>query len=343
MNQLQAFVGAIRDQSLGISLGYPWRYDKGSVTCVVPIIRVEAEPKERGYLLLSEADKLTVLDGGNINRVQVVNAEDVPVFIRMGEILKGGTQSRAVTFSQVVMPGEKRELSVVCVHASRPIMSGTVLDSAGYVPNREAFFSMQNMSPNVAFTDQAASWSADREYGGEVRSYLAQADPIQADLDRMGHGAGIGTVSHPGTGFPDLPLEDDITSARDTAQKVLDDVLKGVPLFDNQIGVVLIDRRSFYLLDCYDLAASWKVVKEAMVGKECLAIADRDDDSVFLYRPENVHGVIKKVLGQGFSEKDLYAGNGQTLTIGLEFDTFIGEAVILDERVIHLMVVRKEE
>jgi len=38
----------------------------------------------------------------------------------------------------------------------------------------------------------------------------------------------------------------------------------------------------------------------------------------------------------------VYDSNGRTQTIGLEFDKFVGEVVILDEQVIHLMVVRKE-
>ena len=79
-----------------------------------------------------------------------------------------------------------------------------------------------------------------------------------------------------------------------------------------------------------------------MVGKESISIASEDKESVFVYKPTKSKSVIKKALERGYEEKSQYKEE-RTETLTLDFSKYIGEVVLLDNEVIHLLVVRKED
>jgi len=328
MNKIQTFIGAIRDESLGISLADPWRPSDSAITCVVPIIHADAK-KEANYLVLAKAD-LEIKDSGSISGVTVINHSKLPVFIRLGEVLKGATQERAVTFSQIILPKEQKDIEVRCVHRSRPITPGAGLESWGYSPGKDSLFACSNLGGRgMAGVSQSRSWDLDASYYREASCYLGEPQmdrPIPTSLRDVLNWA--------------TTQSDDSTSLRDALADTFKDILEQIPLLDNQIGMALIDKNGFHSLDCFNLHAPWKDVKEAVAGKEVLAISQTDDDGVFIYRPEKAKEAIKSTLSKGFSETEIY-DNGPTKTIGLDFSQFIGEAVILNDEVIHLLLARK--
>jgi hypothetical protein len=325
---LKTFIGALRTETLGLSFGDPWRSSDSSISCVVPILRDLAEDPK--YQILAKAKSVKVIDSGSINKVLVTNEGLKPVFIRTGEIFKGATQERASTTSHIIMPGEKVEVDVVCVHASKGIHKGTSFTSHGYTPNnREAFFVGNAMKGMGGGTVQAASWQMDRGYTETLCTTFNQPSAPLVPGDMVeGFSSAFDTKA------------DDLSAARDKAASIYKDLVAQVPLYHNQIGMAIIDDKGFYSLDCYDLHLSWKDVKEAIVGKEVLALAQEDSQGVFTYNPERAKSVIQQALEVEYVEKEIIS-HDKTKVIALDGTDFIGEATLLDDELIHLLISRK--
>ena len=312
----KAFVEAIRNESLGFLLGNPWRYGEQSISCVVPILR---QTKTRqSYFVLAKAPDVEITDTGSIDKAMVYNKGDKPIFIRMGEIFKGQTQERTAIMSRIVMPKKKVEIEVGCVHASKGISAGTEFKSGGYAPMRDHFYaSTGGKGSSAGRISQSASWDMDRTYTSH---------------------AGNACNAFNGSSF-NISM-DDLSSVHQKTQEVFDEVLKKVPLFDNQIGMSLIDDRGFHSLDCFDIPLSWKDVKEAIAGKECLAISQTDDEGVFVYQPDRAKKVIKDVLKKGFEERVGFEEK-DVKTILLSQNGYAGEVVTLKDNIIHLLLARE--
>lgn len=315
----RAFLEAIRTETLGFTIGDPWRPEDKSITCVTPIIRKSDE--EPTYLVSVQAKDLKIVDTGSINQATVKSLADKPVFIRAGELLKGDTQNRTFVQSLIIAPKEEKSVEVRCVHASHGITSGAEFKSNGYSPGKDHVYYMS--SHGGYSVSQQASWNSDRSYVSAVAgraegSYLPDPDLFQF------------TQSH----------TDDLTSVRDKYNDLMRDVLAKVPLLDNQVGVTIIDTKGVYVIECYNLHAPWKAVKEAFVGKESLSITERNEAGVFSFNPEKSKGAIQELLGAGFEEKTAYS-NGYQVVI-LTWDNHIGEATIFGDSLIHLGITRKE-
>ena len=355
--KLQVLIGAIRDEQLGFHLAEPWRHTETSITCVVPIVREVEEGKERDYLTSAEAgEKLEIVDSGQINKATVINKTDKPVFMRSGELLKGDTQERSLTMSRLIMPGEKTEIDIVCINASKGIRSGTSFSSSGYAPSRDALY-MSSIHEDGA-VNQNQSWKEDKSYtqrakmSAETRlksvsdsgGMCANVEGLTADEAnhaRQVYSSTLSSVRSMGSSGVD-----NTTEFRDEVNKAFEDVIKDVPLLQDQVGMILIDTKGFYNLDCFDFTESWKAIKEALVGKECLAIAEKEeeDDSVFQYKPEKAKTHIQKVLGRGFEEKVVFENKDHNIkTVTLNFENYFGEEVLLADEVIHLMIARNDK
>lgn len=328
----KVFLEAIRTETLGFSLGDPWRYDKASITCVLPIVRQTDEPEV--YVTLVQAQKenlVEIKDTGAIGNVLILNKGELPVFLRMGELLKGATQNRTVTMSRLIFPQQKEIVDVACVHASRGIVSGTSLSHGCYTPERDGQYATSyHARGNIG---QGMSWNADREYHAAAKSSLVSfscGDGGMSEKAKAGYAKVTSTRS------------DDLTKVRDQYNEVMEEVLKDVPLVDNQIGMALIDTKGFHSLDCFSLHAPWRSVKEALVGKESLTISKRDEGGVFVYKPKKAKSTVKDVLKRGCEEKSQHKDDrAETLT--LDFSEYIGEVVLLDGDVVHLLIARKEK
>lgn len=328
----QVFMEAMRMEALGFAFGEPWRAEDSSISCIVPLLRGNGGGIVRypDYLVLSEAKRVTLKDTGSINRASVFNGEDMPVFIRTGEILHGNTQERSVVTSQIIMPGENATVDVVCVHATKGIQAGQVFTSSGdFTPNRDNLYlhatvnygGGRGMSSGFGGGLQGSSWQADREYYGQLRGVAEASKGVN-----LGYGS-----------FNFNP--DNLTKSREVSREVFKDLMVKVPLFDSQIGMGIIDDKGFYMLDCFDLPASWKAIKEGIVGKECLAIAQTDSGGVFSYRPERAKSLLQEVLASGFEESVVI--NGVAQTIALDNQKYMGEVVVLNDALIHLLITRK--
>lgn len=320
---LKAFVEALRTETLGFGFGKPWRYGEHSITCVVPIIRSSDE--ERKYITSFEANgDLEIKDTGSIDKVDVTNKGKKPIFMRVGEILSGDTQERSLVMSRVVYPGKTITVNVVCVHASKPISGGTSFKSRSIAPERDVLYvqACHNQCSAEGAVNQSLSWNADKEYYGRATSNILFADALGNQISNI--------------------RNDDLTSVHEKVSEVFEDVIKDMPLIDNQIGFALIDMSGFHSLDVFDLHESWKKVKEIIAGKESLKLSEQEDEGVFEYKPDVASKKIKDVLEKGYDEKVIYKDE-DTRTVTFEIGKCVGEAVLLNDQVIHLLLSRKED
>ncbi len=65
-----------------------------------------------------------IVDTGNVRRLLVRNRGDTPVFLQMGDLLKGGMQDRVIETSTVVLPHSEAYVPAYCVELGRWLMSG---------------------------------------------------------------------------------------------------------------------------------------------------------------------------------------------------------------------------
>lgn len=146
-------------ESLGYSFGKPDRPSDTSLACILPILRETSI--QRSYVTLPETEKLILSDSGSIYKVNVKNTSRDNIFLRSGTIFQGkSTQSRALTRSAVVFPGEEVSLDVRCVHQSHGIDSGGKFSYGGITPlSVDAAFYDRGYRPR----DQQTMWSAVRD------------------------------------------------------------------------------------------------------------------------------------------------------------------------------------
>lgn len=334
MKKIQSFLTAIWDENSGYSFGEPWRYNEKSITCVLPIKRVSR--KRPKYLTLAQAEKVEIVDTGSINRVLIFNREDMPVFIRMGEILKGDTQERTSVMSRIILPGTKEEIAVICVHASRGINRGARFKSHGFSPDRERMFAASLAVSGKVKQDE--SWAMDQTYFKKARKHV-QALYKRAPERSQAFRSGVEVLSDVDGLWGSM--EDDLALVRNKVTRAFDDIIRKMPRVKNQVGLALIDNQGFHSLDCFDLPASWKAIRDAIAEKEALSLAEQDNSGVFDYKPEKAKGLVKKVLQKEFSEKVLYK-TPITKTIVLDWEKYSGEVVTMGEEVIHLLLARKQ-
>ena len=386
--RVEELIHKIKEEKDGYELGKPWRHSDHALTCVVPILKT-SEDHKREYITIAEAEKVTITDTGNISEAKVKNEEEVPMFIRLGELLVGETQERAVTSSRIVFPGEEVIVPIACVHASKGIREGADLKFEGYAPDKE--YSFINNMHNYGRANQGDSWNLDQTYsfkadtllykyglGEEPKKYGLTSSPPEMmyfsgnsnDIDFSSNDINFTywgdstTEGTGGRGFTQTPLGsasplssqssssassrpsisygyDDLTAKHKKVNEALGDVIKKVPLFENQVGLALIDPDGFKCLDCYDVKLSYKAVKEALVGKETVAISDKDEENVFEYKPEVAKSTISKVLDNKFEENVVHEED-RTKTITLDLEGYMGEAVLLNHKIIHFILARKE-
>lgn len=308
---IRTFIEALRTETLGFSFGNPWRYDEQAITCVLPVVRESS--KERGYLTFPEAKQIEVKDMGSISKAVVTNNEEKAVFIRVGTLLKGATQERATAVSRVIMPKETVEIAVVCVHASKGIVPGAKFDFGGYVPRRDGeYLGAAHTGRQVS---QNVSWAMDRTYSTNLCSAAPDSLPV-------------GSV-----------VNDDLVSSLDKTKEVFKDVIEKMPLVDSQIGIAMIGTKGLHSLECYDLHASWKAVKEEIAGKESLSLAEKDESGVFEYKPEKAKDAVKEVLKKAHADKSQVV-NEHSEILTLRYDGYVGEVALLGGEVIHLLITK---
>lgn len=299
----------------------PWRASEKSLAIIVPIV-VKQSLKDRGYVVLEEVkDNVTIEDTGDINKLRLTGKTDKPVFIRGGSILKGPSQERASQVSVVAIPNKPLELLVHCVHARKGINPGAQMFFAGLAPRKVRSSMMLHKS-------QHHTWQA-------VSGYSRRTLSSPALRERRTHIA-----------FDDLV---GVTKATKKFREDLKDLLKQIPDYKKQVGVIIIDPEGVVGFEMYDHYDSWKAFSESIIRSYSEALTKEDKTGIF--KPDmsivvplvwDFLGKLEKTKGEPSSFKSNIAKT-TLLKVEGKTETYVGEYTTLNKKCIHLSVVRHKD
>jgi hypothetical protein len=358
---------ALKDERLGYKFGSPQRLGENALSVILPILR-ETSAK-RQYITYPETDKVSVVDSGSINKMTAASVSSETVFIRSGTIFKGGTQERATVRSAIIFPGAVLDMEVRCVHASKGIKPGTKVSYGGVTPSS---FDSANYTAGFTARDQSATWrnvsafsqslnkSAEAPKAvkpsafGMRRSRTVSGNFVNPDNISPIRSHGLFSMNANATHYNGMRSFDDFTSSAGlddlhSAQldfaKNFDDILSKITPVENQAGLALINHNGCQTIETFDVPLSWAALHTDAV-KRVGSHATNQDDNVFEYKPENAVKAVQKVLAEDYTPNLIYEhkpSNGEPYVAihGLTSKNFVGEVVELDNRVMHLLLVRQ--
>ena len=319
MKTFEQFITAVKEEKQGFSFADPWRYNEEALTAVLPIIRETVV--NRNYLTLVEAmDTIKMRDSGSVGEVKLENIGDTNVFIRAGTIFEGDTQNRAASYSQMIFPGQKVPVEVVCVHASHGVNSGSVMAYGGIVPQ------------SLNLSDQHKAWES-------VSAYALRAETTHQPVDTR---PVLASEFHEMIAPPSVKRGemDNLVGSMKLYNKTVEGILKSVPLLVNQVGMAMIGHDGFHGLEAFNLDLPWSALKEDVVKREGETLSKIDKHLTFNYKPEKAIQEVQNALDHKFKAKVLYE-NRRTKTLSLTNGSIVGEATVFEGKVIHLDLARK--
>lgn len=314
MKEIQEFLKKIKEGSDNYSLGEPWKFSKDNVGVVVPILRKNAE--KRDYTTYPEVDKkVDFEDKGAISPITAIpNVKDLPVFIRAGTLLEGiSGQDRAVIHSMIF--DSVKDIEVRCVHASRPTRKGGKFKYQGYTPRKV----QQNLHKG-----QNKTW-------GGVRAFYSASlrQPYGSSRSRSGL---IGAKSD------DLP---NIKKAQKEIDKDLQGILKQVPVFENQIGAIIVGIKGVVGIEAFNHPKSWKAQYKEVIEQYSDELSKKVESELISFDESKVNRVIKKFL-TGISELSEIKRIDEN-SYSIKMQQYIGEAVTLNNHIVHFFIMEDED
>jgi len=310
----------------GFKFGTPWRYSDKALGVIVPILKI-GDAGEREYVTLEEAkDKgVDFKDSGHIDKVIIESSLSMPIFIRSGTVLKSqGTQTRAVESSVIIVPLKEKmhgkntqEVSVRCIYASKGIRTGEKFAYGGDTP-------IEVRSALLSRSGQSNTWAA---VGGATHRLMAS----RIGSAKTGRHSISYTSSH-----------DNLAGVMEEVDKFtgnIDEILKKVPLFEDQVGAVFLDLKDVVGIELFDHPKSWEAIHKEVEKRLGESIAKEEEKTFFKPDYEQVKplalGFLKKLID---SEKIETSKSGDVYTVTLlKGDGIVGEATSINGKVIHLV------
>lgn len=320
MEELKNFIKNIIYKKDDFELGTPWKYSDKSMGVVVPIL--QNGKHARDYITLPESEnKTTFEDLGSITPIKGKTHETKPLFIRSGTVLEGiSGQDRALIHSIVIKPEKDIEINVRCVHASRPTYSGGNFKYGGYAPKMVH----QNLGKG-----QSQTW-------GSVKSFFSVSNLKQP----IKHENIIGTSMAQCVG---TIKEDDLPNIKKAQMKLdnnIQNILKEVPVLENQIGAIIIGMSGIIGIETFDNPISWKAQYKEAISNYSEELAEKAEQSLFKFDESNIMSVITDFL-HNIADANLEAINDCVSIIKLR--GFTGEVTINNGHVIHFFLMKKDE
>ena len=326
---------------IGYKFGSPWRYSDKSLGVIVPILKI-GDAGEREYVTLEEAkDKgVKFKDSGRIDKVIIESSLSMPIFVRSGTILKSqGTQTRAVESSIVIVRKEEKnkqgvpnepdivvsqEIPVRCIYASKGIRTGTAFSYGGDTP-------IEVRSALLSRSGQANTW---RAVEGVTHRFMSNR---------------IAYASHVGTGHGSSGSNMSFTASNDNLSGIMeevdkfkgnvDEILKKVPLFEDQVGAVFLDMKDVVGIELFDHPKSWEAIHKEVEKRLGESITHEEEKTFFKPDYEQVKPLALKFLKKLIDcEKIETSKNGDIYSVTLlKGDGIVGEATSINGKVIHLV------
>jgi hypothetical protein len=334
----------IAEQKLGFSFAIPVRADENSLCVVVPILRETS--MKRQYITFPETPQCLVFDCGTIEAMEADNKTDENVFFRSGTIFTGPTQARALQRSTLVFPRTKRKLSVRCVHHSHGIRSGANVSYSGLTPHE---FDQGVYDEGFKPKSQHDYWDCAAHTTNVYKSMMSddsvhhfQSPSFQTARQRVSHGA----QSALGPSKTKTYAADDLANNIGAFSTHFDEILSKVKKVDHQAGLALITQKGVETIELFDHEDSWKALHEAAVKRLGSNIVQKDDETVFDYKPRLAHRQICRVLALDWQETPIFEhrpdnGEPHVKVIGLSAEDFVGELFEVNDTMIHVLLLKK--
>ncbi len=304
---------------VGFKFGDVWRPKDTSLCAVVPILREGVIEEPRYYLLSEVQDKVTILESGDIDEliIRLDETVDKPVFIRGGSMLKGkGTQSRVVRYSVVLIPGKKTRI-------------GRVWQRVGVLEKKINVLCVAEVDPIVP--------RKHFEYSKSIVPVTVQYEVIKGEQGTLWSKIQLLSSEYNAKTFRLTDLVDELISK----YRTINEVLKKMPVYDDQVGIAVLDFHGVVALELFDNPKSWsKLARDISKGYFEYFIKESE---LFELRKDIVYRKVKEFINdiRKCTEHKVYEDEGTTTCL-LESDKIAGEYTTLDNEVIHLFVFRKE-
>jgi len=351
----------IANEKLGFQFGNPERIDEKSLLGVLPILRKTTT--KRQYITYPETDGVIATDSGSINKMNLRNTTKENVFLRSGTIFIGKTQERALTRSSVIFPGQEVSLDVRCVHATKGIVSGAEVKYGGLTP-----LSMESkcFSDGYRPLDQGTYWNQVRCYTSSLRGttgYLDRCHQESQTLDfdtfnsdhrhplvdmslnsdrSLTNNLSFSALSSAGT---DHVVSDDLASSMNDFNKSFDNILSKIKCKEDQVGIALMDEKGCQTIELFDVGESWKAIHSDSIRRVGDKVKDKEPQP-FQFKKEKALENVRWVLSQDYKMNTIFKhkpinGEPDLEITGITSNTFVGEIVEIDGRVVHLVIIKK--
>jgi len=334
VKELQKFCENILKKREGFELGEPWKFSDKSMGVIVPILR--GGEYKRDYITLPETEKVDFEDKGGISPIGVKNTGGLPLFIRSGSVLQGiSGQDRAVIHSMILDPKVDIDIKVRCVHASRPTSHG-------------GKFKYSGIAPRVV---QSSLRKSQHDTWNSVQSYFCMSSMVGSDFQsgktksmRMGrrrspvYGATIGaTIGESAVKHDDLPS---IQKKQKELDGNLQDILKQVPVLENQIGAIIVGMSGVIGVESFDHPESWKAQYKDAISNYSDELAEKAEKSLFKFDDSKVMEVIEEFLTSISKVEPKPIDKGGYI---LQMKGYLGEVSIHMGHVVHMFLMQTDD
>jgi DNA-binding HxlR family transcriptional regulator len=307
-----------------LETGEPWKLKSDRAGVAVPIL-IKSIRGKRAYRLLSEvSDQVILRDTGKIHRLQVNNNSEEAVFIRKGSIIKGDTQTRALTLSILVAPKATTQAEIKCVYASKGIRGGANFEFSGKYTPAKVMSSLRE--------SQSKTWDEVRKYNFESPMMLKAviSDPaLNRSIDRMlGNKAGT----------------DDLEGYMSAEENIVDEAMKNIPVdHARQVGLAVIDLDGVAALEIFDHPDSWRALSKS-VTRNYAEILNKMAPDIFDINLEKVRQRVESFLGnlRNLDGEEAYS-EASYRTYEVRDGKLVGEFTTSGGDLIHVLVTRRED
>ncbi len=333
-----AFLEDVAKEKNGFYFGRPYRIE-GVYAGAIPILR--ETHSEREYLTFEEVQTLEIRDSGRIDEILVKNTADRPVLIRGGTMFKGqGTQSRSAIKSVVVMPGSEIPLEVKCIHASHSITSGASFIGVGVAPTTIRSNLMKTATGNATQHDIWRSISCFGSSGNTAHSiqHTGYRPLYFSTRPRRTTAHFLFAESTSSSSTFTVP-HDDLIRKTEEAVKRVEDVMKQIPLHENQVGLAILGLDYCETVELFDSPDSWKATHQDYLKKGVEEFFEEQAKKVFKFDKKAAKNLVKEVLTDSYKVERIWQSENAE-TYALKSEHYIGQLAMLKGRPIHLILTR---
>ena len=307
-----------------IELGEPWRLDDKYAGVAVPILR--KYPEGRNYVLLEEVDNnVSFMDTGNINQISAKNGTEQNVFVRKGSIVEGKTQTRAFVNSFLLSPLEQLIAEAKCIYSSKGISRGaTMTYSKTYTPPTV----MSTLTRSQGETWNAVSLFTATLHGGNSSDNWNDLQPLSS----------LSIISS-SVETPRLS-SDDLLGTMKESDDIIKNAMKNVPADHvRQIGLAIVDINGVQGFEIFDSPDSWKALSKS-VTKNYSEILTRTISDMYEIRIDKVKDKVHEFLNSIINVNGVEVNKN---TYKFVMDFYEGEYTLLNDNMIHLIVIKQDK